>query len=90
MMVVPGGRAVMMYAVEHDVTRRATQRLPLPDRLLVDLAVHNDHHQPRDPEGHARADYRVRTIHHERAGLEERARVSKFAWALTCVNLTRV
>lgn len=68
-MVVPGGRAVMVHAVEHDVARRPAERLPLPDRLLVDLAVHDDHHQPRDPERHARTDDRVRTVHHEYAHL---------------------
>lgn len=70
MMVLPGRGPVMMNAVQHDVAGRPAERLPLSHRLLVDLAVHHYHHQARDPEGHARADHRVRPVHHKGADLQ--------------------
>lgn len=65
---------MVVHAVEHDIARRTAERLSLPYRLLVDPAVHDDHHQPGDPEGYARTDNGVRTVHHELADLEKSAR----------------
>jgi hypothetical protein len=44
MMMMPGRRAMMVYAIEHDVAGRSAKRLSLPDRFLVDPAVHDDHY----------------------------------------------
>lgn len=70
MVVLPRGGPVVVDAIQDDVTRRPAERLPLPDRLLVDLTVHDDHHQAGDPEGDARADHRVRPVHHKGADLQ--------------------
>lgn len=70
MMVLPGRGPVMVHAVQHDVARRPAERLPLSDRLLVDLTVHHYHHQARYPKGDARADHSVWPVHHERANLQ--------------------
>lgn len=58
-----------MNAVQYSAAGCPTKGCPLPDRLLVYLAVHNDHHNTRDPEGHTGTDHRVRKIHHEHADL---------------------
>lgn len=72
MMVLPGRGPVMVHAVQHDVARRPAERLPLSDRLLVDLTVHHYHHQARYPKGDARTDHSVWPVHHERANLQRR------------------
>lgn len=63
------GGTAHVNAVQYRAAGRPTEGRPLPDRLLVDLAVHDDHHNTRDPEGHAGTDHRVRKIHHEHADL---------------------
>lgn len=60
----------MVDAIQHDVTGRPAERLPLPDGFLVDFTVHHYHHQTRDPKGDARADHRIRPIHHKGADLK--------------------
>lgn len=64
-----GRGAAHVNAVQHRAAGRPAQSRSLPHRLLVDLAVHDDHHDARDPEGHERAYYRVRPVYHESAHL---------------------
>lgn len=69
MMSGAAGGATHMNVVQHRAAGRSTEGRSLSDRLFVDLAVHDDHHDTRDPERHAGTDHRVREVHHERANL---------------------
>lgn len=77
MMMMSRGRAMMMHAVENNVAGRATERFSLPYRLLVDLEIHDDHHQARYPKRNAGTDERVRHIHSKLATLKSQERDSK-------------
>lgn len=57
-----GRGATHVNAVQHRAARRAAQCRSLPHRLFVDLAVHDDHHHARDPEGYERAYYRISQV----------------------------
>lgn len=63
------GGTAHVNTVQYRTAGCPTEGCPLLDRLLVDLAVHDDHNDTRDPEGHAGTDYRVRKVHHEHADL---------------------
>lgn len=63
------GGATQVNVVQHRAAGCPTESRSLSDCLLVDLAVHDDHHDTRDPEGHAGTDQRIREVHHEHANL---------------------
>jgi len=63
------GGATHMNVVQYRTAGCSTEGRSLFDRFFIDLAVHNDHHDTRNPEGHAGTNYRVRTVRHECANL---------------------
>lgn len=77
----------MVHAVQHDVARRPAERLPLSDRLLVDLTVHHYHHQTRYPKGDARADHSVWPVHHERANLQRQGYATTSCASVSAIYL---
>jgi len=63
------GGATHVNVVQHRAAGCPTEGRSLSDRRLVNLAVHDDHHDTRDPEGHGGTDHRVWEVHHEHANL---------------------
>lgn len=61
--------ATHVNVVQHRAAGCSTEGRSLSDGLFVDLAIHDDHYDTRNPEGHAGTDHRVREVHHERANL---------------------
>ena len=66
------GRPVQVNTVQDGIAGGTAERLPLTDGLLVDLAVHHDHHETGDPEGDRGTNHRVRPVHLEHAHLGHR------------------
>jgi len=50
---------MMVYAVKDNVAGRPAERFSLPNCLLVDLAIHDNHYQAWDPKRHAGTDERI-------------------------------
>ena len=63
---------MQVNTVQDGIAGGAAERLLLAHGLLVDLAVHDDHHDAGDPEGHRGAHHGVHSVHHEHAHLIQR------------------
>ncbi|KYN29912.1 hypothetical protein ALC57_00659 [Trachymyrmex cornetzi] len=63
------GGATYMNVVQHRAAGRPTEGRSLSDCLLVNFAVHDDHHDTRNPKGHTGTDHRIWEVHHEHANL---------------------
>ena len=63
------GHSMLVNAVKYSVTRGSTQGFLLSHSLLVDFAVHDNHHNPWYPEWHGWAYQSEGSIHNKDAHL---------------------